>query len=108
MEEMNLRGANFFFPHRYCGGEGMGGTEKNRMGSDTERPSQQKWGRAQEMYYHHNAIIWDNKTYSKQSWTRKTIESFYDNVLGLWNERCDALHGATAKENNEKRKQKIQ
>ena len=46
--------------------------------------------------------------YPKQSWTRKTIQSFYDYALGLWNERCDALHGATVKENNEKRKQKIQ
>ena len=67
----------------------------------------EKWERAQEMYYYHNAITQESKLYSKQSWTIKTIQSLYEYVLGLWNECCDALHGATVKENNEKKRQKI-
>jgi len=63
-----------------------------------------KWGKAQELYYYQNAITRDSKLHSKQRWMTKTITSLLDFTLGLWNERCDALHGASKEENNKKKK----
>ena len=53
---------------------------------------------AQALYYKHNIILHDYGIYSERSWVIKTVGSLLDLTLGLWNIRCDLLHGADERE----------
>ena len=44
---------------------------------------------------------------SKEVWTRKTIAALLRFTLGLWTDRCNALHGVDDAANRKKRKQKL-
>jgi hypothetical protein len=58
-----------------------------------------KWGQAQELFYDSNPDTRLVKYYSGEVWVYKTIGSFLLHTLGLWNDRCDCMHGATDAEN---------
>ena len=45
--------------------------------------------------------------YNEMAWISKTVGSFLDFTLGMWNTRCNALHGADAAEVKMKKKEKL-
>jgi hypothetical protein len=57
-----------------------------------------KWGKAQGIYYDSNPDTRSKKYYTREVWVHKTIGSFLFHTLGLWNDRCDCMHGATDEE----------
>ena len=63
-----------------------------------------KWGLAQELYYKQNVLTLDSEKFSNQIWTTKTIKSLLEFTLGMWNEQCDALHGASEAESKQKKR----
>ena len=58
-----------------------------------------KRGQAQELFYDSNPDTRLVKYFTRDILVHKTIGSFLLHTLGLWNDRCDCMHGATVEEN---------
>ena len=58
-----------------------------------------KWGQAQSLFYDSNPDTRLVKHFTREVWVHKTIGSFLLHTEGLWNDRCDCMHGATEEEN---------
>jgi hypothetical protein len=52
-----------------------------------------KWGVAQALYYSSNVLLNESFKYTGDIWMEKTVGSFIDMTLGMWNARCAVLHG---------------
>lgn len=63
-----------------------------------------QWGKAQQIYYSQHPTLSQKKLYNKNYWTSKTIQSFINFSLQLWNSRCDILHGEELKDKKNKNK----
>ena len=50
------------------------------------------------MYYGKNPITCGSKQYTRTGWATSMVTSILNFTLRLWNERWDALHGATEEE----------
>ena len=66
-----------------------------------------KWGAAQALYYSSNALLNDSFKYTGDIWMAKTVGSFIDLTLGMWNARCAVLHGADEVAIKTKKKNRI-
>jgi hypothetical protein len=66
-----------------------------------------KWGVAQAMYYSSNVLLNASFQYTGETWMEKTVGSFIDMTLGMWNARCDVLHGADEVATKIKKKNRI-
>ena len=62
-----------------------------------------KWGKAQGMFYMSNPTTRQEKYLTPEVWTRKTIAALLRFTLGLWTDRCNALHGIDDAANKKKR-----
>ena len=66
-----------------------------------------KWGSTQSLYYRHNVLLQNYRISSERIWMTKTVGSLIDLSLGMWNVRCDLLHGADESETKIKKKAKL-
>ena len=64
-------------------------------------------GVAQAFYYRGNTLLNASVMYSGDTWMAKTVGSFLDITLGMWNARCAVLHGADEVEAKTKKKNRI-
>ena len=64
-------------------------------------------GAAQALYYNGNALLNDSFKYTGDIWMAKTVGSFIDLTLGMWNARCAVLHGADEVARKTKQKNRI-
>ena len=66
-----------------------------------------KWGKAQGMFYGINHHTRHEKHFTEQVWVAKVIASLLRFTLGLWNDRCEVLHGANLEERQKIKRDQI-
>ena len=66
-----------------------------------------KWGIVQAIFYGNNEETRAEKHFTLDVWNAKTIGSLLSFTLGLWNDRCDTLHGANEAEHKKIQKNNI-
>ena len=66
-----------------------------------------RWGNSQGLFYGNNPTTRKAEHFTEAVWVTKTIASLPRFTLGLWNDWCDTLHGATLEERQRMKREKL-
>ena len=66
-----------------------------------------KWGEAHNLYYQMNPDTKDKTYFNQKVWSKAAIKASLDMSLGMWDNRCNVLHGRTEDEKRKIKQDKI-